>query len=1058
MRRGRSPKAVLALFVALALAFAVLPAAAEDTPSQIEMDDTAREALRELLAQRPTSAFDAGTYFVIFDGDPVVAYEGDIKGLPATKPAPGKKVDPNSSKVQKYQDHLIAKQDRALASVGVGESKKLYNYTMALDAVSARLTGDQAEALSKYDGVVAVQANATYKLDTISTPDFLGLTDAGGFWDAGYDGEGVIVGIIDSGIWPEHPSVSDRTTPSPSNGKGQGKGNQGKLSFQQIPGWHGKCTPGEEFQADECNQKLIGAQWYGEGFGGEAGVKETFPYEFWSARDADGHGTHTATTAAGNGSVDAAVDGLGVLGAASGMAPRARIAAYKACWGFGDDPNGGCSGVDLVAAIDQAVADGVDVINYSISGTRTNFADAVEISFLFAADAGIFVAASAGNSGPGASTVAHPSPWITTVAAGTHDRYYEAEVTIYDGETVVNTYSGASFQTEGLPKAPVVYAGDIPAAGADAADAAICVSGTLDPSAAAGKIVFCDRGEIARVAKSAEVAAAGGIGMIHGNVGPSSVNADLHFVPTVHLGDADAALALADIQAASNAMASFTPGVLTPDANAPEPASFSSRGPLAASSDLLKPDVMAPGVDVIAGVSPIGNSGRLFDSYSGTSMSSPHIAGLAAAIMSKHPTWSPAAVKSALMTSSDDTTASPFAEGSGHVVPNSAIDPGLVYDVGWNDYLAFLCGATGAVSASTCDILESRGYSSDTSQLNQPNITIGALAGEETIRRTVTNVGPGGTYEVSVVAPPGTNVEVTPTQLDLATGEEGEFEVRFEVVDGAVYGDYAFGSMTWSDGDREVRSVLTVVPTQASFPTEVFGASASGSDSIEVAFGYSGEYTPSPAGLTAPFTEESVLEQDPDSDYATYDGGAGIDEYLFVVAPDLAVLRFATFDDFTDGDDDLDLYVYAPNPDFVYADFPSSWPWVEYSSAAGTSDEAVTLTLPENSNADYDQFLADFIFGGPVPPNIYFVDVHAWATDGPDAEYTFFGWEVPLVPLSPPDDNLTVVDPGDALLGTRADVAYSWDGLLPATKYLGAIVHADAGGPFGTTIVTIDAP
>jgi subtilisin family serine protease len=1049
MRRRRTPQAVLALFIALAMALAVFPAAAEDSPTRIEMDDAARQTLRELLAQAPSSGFDAGTYFVIFDGDPVVAYEGDIKGLPATKPAPGKKVDPNSAKDEKYQDFLTKKQDQALSRAGVGLDKKLYNYTMAIDAVSARLTGDQAEALAKADGVLAVQANRMYELDTISTPTFLGIDQPGGLWDSGYDGDGVVVGIIDSGIWPEHPSVSDRTEPSPSNGKGNGKG-QSKLSFQQIPGWHGKCTPGEDFQADECNQKLIGAQWYGEGFGGEAGVKETFPYEFWSARDADGHGTHTATTAAGNGGVAAEVDGLGVIGTASGMAPRARIAAYKACWGFGDDPNGGCSGVDLVAAIDQAVADGVDVINYSISGTRTNFADAVEISFLFAADAGIFVAASAGNSGPGASTVAHPSPWITTVAAGTHDRYFEADVTIYDDDSELGTYSGASFQVDGLAKAPVVYAGDIPAAGVDAADAAICDTGTLDPAAAAGKIVFCDRGEIARVAKSAEVAAAGGIGMIHGNVGPNSVNADLHFVPTVHLDDTSAASALADIQGAADPMASFTPGLLTPDPSAPEPASFSSRGPLAASSDLLKPDVMAPGVDVIAGVSPIGNSGRLFDSYSGTSMSSPHIAGLAAAIMSKHPTWSPAAVKSALMTTSDDTPASAFAEGSGHVVPNSAVDPGLVYDVGWNDYLGFLCGTTGLVSSSTCDILESRGYSSDTSQLNQPNITIGALAGEETITRTVTNVGPAGTYEVSVVAPPGTTVDVTPSELTLATGEDGEFDVHFTVVDGAVYGDYAFGSLTWSDGDHSVRSVLTVVPTQASFPTEVFGGAADGSDSIEVAFGYSGEYTPAVAGLVAPLTIPSVLEQDPDSDYETYDEAAGIDEYAFAMPTSQAVVRFATFDDFTDGEDDLDLYVYAPNPNFVYADFPSSWPWLELSSAAGTSDEAVTLVLQE-SNPDYDQFLADY-FG--YPPNVWFADVHAWATDGPDVEYTFFVWSVEHLDAG----NMAVVDPGDALLGTSTAVDYSWAGLDPATKYLGAITHDDGGGPFGATIVSIDVP
>ncbi len=175
-----------------------------------------------------------------------------------------------------------------------------------------------------------------------------------------------------------------------------------------------------------CNKKLIAAQWYGEGFGGEAHIKGLFPYEFWSARGAAGHGSHTASTAAGNNGVNAIVNGNS-LGLVSGMAPRARIAVYKVCWGI-EVGIAGCATSDSVAAIDQAVADGVDVINFSISGSTTSFLDPVEVAFLFAADAGVFVAASAGNNGPGASTVAHNSPWLATVAAGTHDRVYVATV------------------------------------------------------------------------------------------------------------------------------------------------------------------------------------------------------------------------------------------------------------------------------------------------------------------------------------------------------------------------------------------------------------------------------------------------------------------------------------------------------------------------------------------------------------------------------------------------------------------------------------------------------
>ena len=267
--------------------------------------------------------------------------------------------------------------------------------------------------------MLSVEKDTIVEMDTSSTPTFLGLDAPGGLWDqlggAGSAGENIIIGVIDSGIWPESLSFSDRTGTNGNASK------DGKLAYQQIPGWHGKCTPGERFNASLCNQKLIGAQHFNAGQGGDAGINATRPWEFASVRDYNGHGTHTSSTAGGNHGV--AVTGPGeVLGKVSGIAPRARIAMYKALWSTQDTGTASGSGVDLLAAIDQAVADGVDVINYSISGTQTNFADGVEIAFLFAADAGVFVAASAGNSGPATCTVAHPSPWITTVAAGTHNR------------------------------------------------------------------------------------------------------------------------------------------------------------------------------------------------------------------------------------------------------------------------------------------------------------------------------------------------------------------------------------------------------------------------------------------------------------------------------------------------------------------------------------------------------------------------------------------------------------------------------------------------------------
>jgi subtilisin family serine protease len=643
-----------------------------------------------------------GVYIVQMVDAPVVAYEGGIKGLKATKPRSGQKIDPNSPAVVNYVAHLDARHDQALGHVG---GQKLYDYRYSFNGFAARLTLDQAQQLASVDGVFKVTPDELHTMDTSTTPDFLGLTAEGGLWDMEVVGEDVIIGIVDSGIWPEAMSFSDRTGTNP-NGKGD------KLDYHQIPGWHGKCTPGEEFNASMCNQKLIGAQYYNAGYGGNAGIDAARPWEFNSPRDYNGHGSHTASTAGGNRGVAAEVGGV-PLGGINGMAPRARISAYKALWSNEDGSQSSGFTVDLVAAIDQAVADGVDVINYSISGSQTTFDNPVSIAFLFAADAGVFVAASAGNSGPGASTVAHNSPWMTTTAAGTHDRSYVGTVTLGDG----SVYSGASIDPRGVGPADLVYSADVGLPGEDPTEVQLCYPGTLDPTLVAGKIVVCDRGIIARVDKSLAVAMADGIGCILANTVPSSLNADLHSVPTVHV-DHIAGAAIRTYADAGGGTATLTGGEFQ-EVEAPGVASFSSRGPaLAGSGDLLKPDIMAPGVDVLAAVAPPGNGGRNFDFYSGTSMSSPHIAGIAALIRSAHPDWSPMMIKSAIMTTASTMTnmgnpipGNPFGYGAGQVVPNSAVDPGLVYDAGWLDWLAFLCGTSNAVGPSTCALLESFGFS-----------------------------------------------------------------------------------------------------------------------------------------------------------------------------------------------------------------------------------------------------------------------------------------------------------------------------------------------------------
>ena len=813
-----------------------------------------------------------GIYLVQMSQLPVVAYTGGVKGLKATAPAVGQKIDPTAATVVAYARFLKDKHAAALAGVG---GKKLYDYVYSYNGFAARLTAAQANKMARTPGVLAVSPDEIRTADTSSTPDFLGLTGPGGLWaqvggvaDAG---EGLIIGIVDSGIWPESLSFADRVDANgtPSNAPGA------KRAFQQIPGWHGKCVPGEGWVATMCNQKLIGARWFNASQGGNAGINTSKPWEFNSARDYNGHGTHTSSTSGGNHGVPT-TGPASVFGTISGMAPRARIAMYKALWSTQDASQASGSTADLVAAIDTAVADGVDVINYSISGTTTNFADPVEISFLFAARAGIFVAQSAGNSGPASGTVAHPSPWTTTVAAGTHNRDGRGSVTLGDG----TTYEGASVATATGPF-PLIDSAAAGLPGADPTEVALCYSSAdggnvLDPAKVAGKIVVCDRGVTARVNKSLAVQEAGGVGMILVNTSVSSINADFHFVPTVHLQSTDRA-AVKAYAALPGATATINAATVVYDADAPFTASFSSRGPLTAGGgDVLKPDVIAPGQDILAAVAPPGNAGRDFNLYSGTSMSSPHVAGLAALLMDLHPSWSPMAIKSALMTTAYDVldggTPAPntnpvliFRQGAGHVAPTPAGDPGLVYDAGWNDWLAFLCGTTAAVAPATCSTLTGLGYSTDASDYNSASIAIGDLAGVQTVTRTVTNVGGSpATYTAAVTGMTGITTTVSPASLTLNPGQTGTFTIAFTRTTAALNA-YTGGQLTWTDGTHTVRSPIVVKPVALAAPAQVTGTG--GPISYSVKFGYEGPFTATPRGLIPAATFDGSVSTDADGNF-----------------------------------------------------------------------------------------------------------------------------------------------------------------------------------------------
>ena len=954
-----------------------------------------------------------GVYIVQMIEEPVVAYQGGINGLKATKPNKGEKINPNSPDVVKYAGYLKDKHNQALGKVG---GQKLYDYVYSYNGFAARMSQEQAIKMLSVDGVLVVNPDQIYTVDTSSTPGFLGLDAPGGLWEQlggkGSSGEGIIIGIIDSGIWPESLSFTDRVDKNgvPSYDP------SAKRAYQQIPGWHGKCVPGEGFNASMCNQKLIGAQYFNAAWGGDAALEAERPWEFMSVRDYNGHGTHTSSTAGGNYGVPA-TGPAAVFGNVSGIAPRARIAMYKALWSTQDASTAGGNGADLVAAIDQAVADGVDVINYSISGSQTNFRDAAEIAFMYAADAGVFVAASAGNSGPTTSTVAHPSPWITTVAAGTHNRDGQGSVTLGNGQS----YAGASVATAVGP-APLVDSVNVGLAGAPAADVQLCVPGTLDPAKVTGKIVLCLRGVIARVDKSRAVLQAGGVGMILYNNPDSSLNADFHFVPTVHVNSA-AGLAIKAYAATAGATATINASTIVYNAAAPFTASFSSRGPLrAGGGDLLKPDVIAPGQDILAAVAPPGNAGRDFNLYSGTSMSSPHVAGLAALLKDLHPDWTPMAVKSALMTSAYDILDGPntnplviFRQGAGHVRPNSAANPGLVYNSGWNDWLAFLCATQPqGLETTICNPLWGAGYSKNASDFNTASIAIGDLAGIETIKRTVTNVsGQALTVSAAVTGMTGVNVVVNPSSLSLAPGESKSFTVTFTTTTAALNA-YAGGYLTWTGGGYSVRSPIVVRPVALAAPVQV-------SNSYSVTFGYNGPFTATARGLVPAIVTDGTVADDPtDSTCSLSSPNA---QLLAVTVPaGSTYARYSLFDADVAPGSDIDLCVFQGTT-------------LVGSSGSGTSAEEVNFTFATPT-------------GAPIALTMV---VQGWGVVG-TTPFKLHEWYVGSTAAG----NMTVSAPASAVLGTQGAINLTFSGLTSGVKYLGSVAYSGAAGMPNPTIVVFN--
>ena len=1003
-------------------------------------------------------------YIVQLQDQPAATYTGGISGLAATQPAPGTLIDYRSNNVQDYVRYLDDRKSEVLATVG--GATVIAQYDVVLNGFAAMLTDAEVLSLKSNPAVIDVQADQARHLDTISTPKFLGLTASGGLWSqyAGgslVKGENMVVGIVDGGIWPENTAFADRVD---SNGVPTFD-QTAALAYTSAPAtFTGGCVAGEGFDPiKHCNNKLVGAKFYNAGFLA-ANLPKNWS-EFYSPRDSNigtngtstghgGHGDHTASTSAGNANVQVTMGGV-LMGSASGIAPRARVAAYKICWTYdntaatdGTNASNSCFNSDAVLAIDDAVKDGVNVINYSISGSQTSITDPVEQAFYRASLANVFVAASAGNSGPGPA-VAHLSPWLTTVGASTHDRSFVADVVLGNGAT----YSGASINGTAVPSTALVRAED---AGMGGGNANLCYSSSpgagqvlLDPAKVSGKVVICTRGTNARVDKSLAVLNAGGIGMVLADNGGGLV-AETHSVPTVHISSADGAAvkayAVAQGIAAQAALNRFVIGTKP----APLMADFSSRGPSGGDSNILKPDLTAPGVDIIASVTPALSvaqhaavaSGSLvppqeWASYNGTSMSSPHVAGIAMLIKQAHPLWTPAAIKSALMTTGYSTLNDgqagaangllPWAQGAGHVDPNKATDPGLVYDAGKADYVAFQCKVNKpAVLAADCTTY---GTLDETFNLNLASITVGNVPGVVTVKRRVTNVGnTSAVYTASASVPNFTTV-VTPASLSLPSGASANFTVKLTAGAGAAVNVWQFGALTWGDGTHTVRSPIQArVGKPITSPPEMTSDKLSGSKLFPVMTGFSGRMTASKGGLKevtlgAPVTLVPGGLSSANLKAACVAGTdtASVKVYDVTVPAGTIVARFALRQkDVSSAGDDNDMGVLTPS---------GAW---NYSGNDG-SNESVQMASPAAGS--------------------YKVCVHAWG-GAPAMTHSLSSWVVTPADVG---GNFVVALPSKSVAGNNTTVGMSWSGLANDKRYLGGAQFRDlAGAVQATTVLRID--
>ncbi len=983
----------------------------------------------------------------------------------STKPGQRQSFNKNNPSSQQYAQQISLEQERVLGKAG-GGVRKIYSYRYSLNGFAAAMTPAQAHKLEHLAEVKAVWEDEIRPLQTNYSPEFLGLFESGvGLRGAlGLDGENIIIGVIDSGITPEHPSLTDTVkadAPQLCQSNWAASSILGKwlcarynraddkVVFEPPENWLGSCEAGEQFLETDCNNKLIGARYFNTG-ALETGIIDSG--EFLSARDAAGHGTHTATIAAGN-RVSASSYGT-YLGRIEGMAPRARVAAYKACWVRPGDIRASCNTSDLTQAIDAAVGDGVDIINFSVGNSLSTVITADDVALMAAAKAGIFTAVSAGNDGPNLTTIGSPagSPWVMTVAASSRDGQHSLEaMQVSAPPSVAGKYAvrEANFTPPLQDRDPIegslilVDDNDVTFDNGASGSRMDACEPLVNGNEVSGQIALIERGGCLFETKIGHAEDAGAIAVVVFNIAGDPIvmtgNGAFIDIPALMIGQADGNLLVSEIDANNTVDVVLDKGFfLTKNETGNIMGSFSSRGP-GPVKDILKPDVTAPGINILAGFSPdTANSvsGESFAYQSGTSMAAPHVAGVAALLLEAHPEWSPATIKSALMTTAyqdvfqpdGENDAIPFDFGSGHIKPNLATDPGLVFDAGADDYDAFACGveSTG-VDAARCDQLVAAGWSLQAADFNLPSISLSRLANNRSVTRRVSNPGnTAETYTANVVAPAGVNVAVTPSTLSVAPGQTESFDVTFTYGGGAM-NYWQFGSLTWQSENHSVYMPIATRPVALTAPEELKSFGGSGTLSFPVEFGYSGNYTAGIHGLRKPLVVNGFVDQDPDRTF-TFRNTNGVTAHLIDVPANQLYMRFALFDEFTDGNDDLDLYVYycADNVNCVKIG----------ESGELTSNEEFSQALPSAGR--------------------YAVLVHGFEADpvagGPGANYQLFGWAFGLIDNR---GNMTVDAPSLVGAGATETVTVNWTTLEADSIYLGGISHNTPMGLAGLTVIQI---